>query len=128
MDDSFETIKEDAKRGQPETVLPEGFQDEGGQIVMGIQGLIEGRPVLTVASALTATLFAAVTQETLDEQAKEALSVMVCDLATNVLNTNGITAERLVEIMSKRGEVDVHASAIGAILLEHKAEPDQEQG
>jgi hypothetical protein len=110
------------------SALPEDFQDEGGQIVMAIQAQIEGKPVLTVASALTATLFAAVTQDTLDQQAKEALSTMVCDLATNVLNTNGITPERLVEIMSQRGEVDVHASAIGAILLEREPEADQEQG
>lgn len=108
-----------------ESALPPGFQSEGEEVVAGLQKLIEGKQVLAVASALTATLFAATTQDSLDRAAKEALSVMVADLAMNVLATNKISGERLAVIMAQRGGVEVHASALGAVLFE---EADQEQG
>lgn len=113
---------------ESQSMLPADFQTEGEKIVEGLQKLIEGQSVLTVASALTATLYAAVTQPTLDQQAKEALSVMVYDLASNVLATNEISEERLMVMMAQRGEVEVQASKFGAMIMEPQPEQEPEQG
>lgn len=110
---------------ESQSALPEGFQTDGEAVVAGLQALIEGKSVLAVASALTATIYAAVTQSTLDQPSKEALSVMVADLAMNVLAANEISGERLSTIMDQRGGIEVHASALGAVLLEQAAEPEQ---
>lgn len=107
-----------------ESALPPGFQSEGEEVVAGLQKLIEGKPVLAVATALVATLYAAATQESLEAPAREALSVMIADLAMNVTAANGISGERLAQIMAERSGVEVHASALGAVLLEQ----EQEQG
>jgi hypothetical protein len=45
-----------------------------------------------------------------------------------VLSANEISGERLAEIMAQRGGVEVHASALGAVLLEQTETADQEQG
>lgn len=108
-----------------QSALPPTFQNEGEEVVAGLQKLIEGKQVLAVASALTATLFAATTQDSLDRAAKEALTVMIADLAMNVLSANEISGERLAEIMASRGGVEVHASPLGSVLLD---QADQEQG
>lgn len=110
---------------ESQSALPPAFATEGEEVVDGLQKLIEGKSILAVASALTATLYAATTQQTLDQPAKEALSVMVADLAMNVLSANQISGERLAQIMAERGGVEVHASALGAVLLDQADEPEQ---
>lgn len=102
------------------------IKSDGQQVVEGLTKLIEGKPVLAVATALVATLYAAATQESLEAPAREALSVMIADLAMNVTAANGISGERLAQIMAERSGVEVHASALGAVLLEQT--PEQEQG
>lgn len=126
MTDEKETAAEapsSADATEQASALPENFQNDGEEIVAGLQKLIEGKSVLTVSTALVATLYAAVTQPTLDRQAKEALSLMVNDLAANVLATNEIGEERLQVLMAQRGGVEVQASAHGALLLD--VEPEQ---
>lgn len=114
---------------QPEaapSALPEGFKTDGERIVAELSKMIEGMPILTVSTALVATLFAATTQNSLDRPAKEALTVMLYDLLGNVMNANEISEERLKVIMAQRGEQAIMATPAGAVVID--APQEQEQG
>lgn len=99
-------------------------QNEGLALVEGMQQLIEGKPVLTVCSALTVILFAASTGSNLNRESREALTVMIHDLLGNVMNANDVSEERLQVLMAQRGGRVVMASEAGHVVLE--APEDQE--
>lgn len=99
-------------------------QTEGQEIVAGLQNLIEGKPILTVATALVATLFAAVTQDSLNRESREALTAMLYDLLGSTMAANEISEERLKVILAQRGTKMVVASPVGSVVLD--AVEDQE--
>ncbi len=106
------------EKTKPEEMkLPKGFQTDGERVIEHLSTLIEGMPVITVVSALTATLYSAATLEQLEQPAREALAVMIYDLAQNVMRANGISEERMTELMAER--------SAGYVVTGQDDEPDR---